>query len=552
MQAVGVLTVHAIALVSLQVLAVPEAVHPELTVRHVVETATGSQAIRLVSDPADDTLYYLNQSGTIYRLTIPPQGAASTELLYTSGDTGVSSPQGFAIGGDGNFYVTGNETQEKNTVATVRRGVLLNAGSEEREWTTVARTVPYPRSDIFDHLVNGIAVSPDSEYLFVNSGSRTDHGELQSNGGMFPGLREAPLTAIFLKIPAAGQDIVLPDDPSALEAAGYLFASGLRNSFDPAFSPEGELFSGENSGDRDDSEEINWIRQGRHYGFPWRMGTNDTPQQFPGYDVEADPLVNHNYPAYMNGFFVDDPTFPPSPGGFTDPVVNRGPDANSFRDASGEVQDASDTGGTISTLTAHRSPLGLVFDVEGALGAEFRRDGFITAWTTGNAAGDSATGPFKDPGEDLLHLTFSKVGNAYEVETRRIVRGFNHPVDAAIVGHRIYVLEHGGSGSVWEVTFPAFEPPPFVRGFINLDDALDLSDAITLLFHLFLGGAVPCRDAADSNDDGSLDIADAIYILSYLFQGAAAPPPPFTVCGEDLTVDENDGDLGCDQAPPCP
>ncbi|MFT7553257.1 MAG: hypothetical protein ACI9BV_003589, partial [Rhodothermales bacterium] len=53
----------------------------------------------------------------------------------------------------------------------------------------------------------------------------------------------------------------------------------------------GDLFGTENAGDCDDSEELNWIREGRHYGFPWRIGTSVTPQQFPGYDPSADPFV---------------------------------------------------------------------------------------------------------------------------------------------------------------------------------------------------------------------------------------------------------------------
>jgi hypothetical protein len=62
------LSLPAIALWSLQVLAVPEAVHPELSVRHIFDTGTGGTAIRLVRDPTDDTLYYLNDSGGVYRL----------------------------------------------------------------------------------------------------------------------------------------------------------------------------------------------------------------------------------------------------------------------------------------------------------------------------------------------------------------------------------------------------------------------------------------------------------------------------------------------------
>jgi glucose/arabinose dehydrogenase len=124
-------------------------------------------------------------------------------------------------------------------------------------------------------------VSPDGRFVYLSSGSRTDHGEVQTSGGRFPGLREVPLTAKIFRLPATASGVVLLDDEAFLTGSGFVFARGVRNSFDPAFNARGDLFSGDNSGDRDDSDELNWLREGGHYGFPWRMGTNDTPQQFP-------------------------------------------------------------------------------------------------------------------------------------------------------------------------------------------------------------------------------------------------------------------------------
>jgi hypothetical protein len=80
----------------------------------------------------------------------------------------------------------------------------------------------------------------------------------------------------------------------------------------------------------------------------------------------------------------------------------------------------------------------------------------------------------------------------------------------------------------------------FVRGDVNHDGAVDLSDPIRTLMILFQGNpdALDCPDAADTNDDGAIDIADPITTLSYLFAGAAAPPPPGPrSCGEDPTQD---------------
>ena len=82
----------------------------------------------------------------------------------------------------------------------------------------------------------------------------------------------------------------------------------------------------------------------------------------------------------------------------------------------------------------------------------------------------------------------------------------------------------------------------FWRGRANTDERYDLSDAVFILGHLFLGSEEPgCLDAADANDDGAIDLSDGIFILQHLFQGGSPPPPPepAAVCpGLDPTVDE--------------
>jgi hypothetical protein len=90
----------------------------------------------------------------------------------------------------------------------------------------------------------------------------------------------------------------------------------------------------------------------------------------------------------------------------------------------------------------------------------------------------------------------------------------------------------------------AFEGMPrFRRGDANTDDVVDLSDAITILSHLFEGTAdIFCADAADTDDNGDLDITDPIVLLRFLFQNGSRPPPPGPdVFGVDPTLDA----LGC-------
>ena len=404
-------------------------------------------ATSLGRDPTTDIRYALKTNGDI---TLVPSGT-----VYTAADHGFSRPSALFIDADGTFYILKRIDLSGYNIATITKGEV-DPSSSERTWFTLAETAPYERCDcIFNHEVNGLVVSPDNRSLFINSGSRTDHGEVQDGNRAFPDLRETALTSVVLRVPTDARDLVLPNNRDALRAQGFLFAEGLRNSYDLAFAPNGDLFAAENGPDRDMAEELNWLREGHHYGFPWRMGLEDTPQQFPDYDPASDFLLPARFTAVREGYYHNDPTYPPPPRDFTDPVINLGPDADAYRDpADGQIKDASEEGVRFATFTAHRSPLGLVFDTDNALDEPFQGDGFVLSWTEGDPDGDDIAGPFNDPSEDLLHLDLAKVGDNYEARVSRIVGGFSNPIDAEIIGNRIYVIEWGGGRGLWEIVLP--------------------------------------------------------------------------------------------------
>ncbi len=98
---------------------------------------------------------------------------------------------------------------------------------------------------------------------------------------------------------------------------------------------------------------------------------------------------------------------------------------------------------------------------------------------------------------------------------------------------------------------PIATEPKLVRGDANGDKLVDITDGISILDFLFLGGRVPpCFDAADADDSGgdSLDISDAVSLFGFLFLGSipALPAPGHETCGPDPTTDG----LGC-AAYPC-
>jgi len=442
----------------------PSVLNTNLQLRLVLNTtnSTGQPSVRIAKDPRNNQLYYLKINGDVFQLQLDSGTNSTSALAYTAADHGLdSNVQGMAIGPDGTIYLTGNliTNQGNSTIAQVMKGVPNGAGG--RVWSLLAQTEPYPLSRSgFDHICNGLAVSPDGSFVYLNSGSRTDHGEVQSTSGLYPDLRETGLTAKIIRLPADGSNLVLTNDINVLRSSGYVFAEGTRNAFSLAFAPNGDFFGTDNGPDRDMSDELNWLRAGAHYGFPWRMGGTDNPQQFPDYNPTNDLLLDSRYTAVQQGDYHNDPTFPLAPAGLVEPVINLGPDATSYRDpTNGLVHVASLSGQTLSTFTAHRSPLGLVFDAAAAIAPPFQRHGFMLSWNEGDPTGNSVAGPFLDPSQDMVDLDLTRLGNTnYQARVTRIIGGFSNPIDAAIISNKVYVIEFGGDQGVWEVTFPPAVP----------------------------------------------------------------------------------------------
>lgn len=429
------------------------------SLRHVVPNAC-----RIAHDPITGNLYYATTSGDIYEVVIPASGPATETLRYSVADHGIPSLQGFAIH-DSVFYLSGNDNSAGTTsIGWVRRGSLNPGGT--RTWSTVATTVPYPlASPGGDHAFSNVAVDPGGLYIFANCGARTHLGEIRDNGGAWPGLREVPITTRLFRFGINATGIVLQNDSAWLDSSGYLYASGLRNPFDIAWDPGGEMFAIDNSGERDDPEELNWIREGKHYGYPWTMGGNENPIQYPGYDVDTDPMVNHGTAGYMNGWFADVPGFPVKPGSLitTEPVKNPGPDADFYREPTGGMNNASDAGGFITTFTTHRSPLGLVFDRSNSLDGVFQGDAFVTSFMPGgDSTGYSPLSPWGspvvplDPSRDILHLSlaYNAGDDNYQLSATRIVEGLRLPVDAVLIDSSLYVIESSSSARLWRIRFP--------------------------------------------------------------------------------------------------
>ncbi|MEO8148192.1 MAG: T9SS type A sorting domain-containing protein [Bacteroidia bacterium] len=439
----------------------PVPLRPDITVGFVKSIPKDISGI--AKDPVTGNLYMINFSGLVYEVKNLGTPGVYDTLLFTDADHGIGSLRGILFD-DSTLFLIGNTLIDSTTtVGKIVRGDLQP--NSLRAWTIVAQTDTYPQSrTAYDHGLSGLVFNPTHDSLYFNSGARTDHGEVQSNGGIYPGVRDVPLTTCIFHIPASAANLLLPDDSTSL--APYIFARGIRNSFELSFTADGDLIGLENAGDRDDPDELNWLREGRHYGFPWAVGGDTNPQQFPGYDPSADAFINKQQHSYINGYFYNDSTFPPPLAGitFTSPALNYGPDADKFRDVNDlTVKDASDMGSPMTTFTPHRCPVGMVMDYDSLLINDLRGDAFMIGYSS---AGDSTglgingLGTLLDSSEDLVHVKLIKniaIDN-YEIYCTRIVAGFHRPVDDCIIGNKIYVVENVRNNQdtayMWEITLP--------------------------------------------------------------------------------------------------
>jgi hypothetical protein len=122
-------------------------------------------------------------------------------------------------------------------------------------------------------------------------------------------------------------------------------------------------------------------------------------------------------------------------------------------------------------------------------------------------------------------LASPPVDNLYSVRNR------SFPVEALFQASIPIAVADGGGQAV-----------RFVRGDVNLDSKVDVTDPVAILNYSFRAGPpLPCLVAADANDDDVLDLSDPIYVLSYLFLGGPGLSAPTEAPGTDPTP----GYLGC-------
>lgn len=446
----------------------PVSLKGDLTVSYFHQLPVNS--VRMVYDSVNHIIYSNTFEGDIYKTQLINGNPQNTTLYINKNEHLIDKMQGLLYYNN-TLYLAGNQT---NVTPNLGKGWLIrcNIGyNGNKTFSNVIETALYASSTtLFDHNLSAICLTKNKDSLLVASGSRTDHGEIKDVNGQFPNLREEPLTTKVFCVPINASNIFLQNDETWLQNSGYVFCNGVRNEFDIALNAKGEVFGVENSGDRDDPEELNLLKKGKHFGFPWRMGGNSTPQQFTPYNPNNDLLLPSNLG--FPGIFYNDPSYPMAPSVvFEEPIQNMGPDANWVRNpVSGVFEQQSN----IATFTSHRSPVGLNFDLDSLLDKPYNASAFVLAYSTGGGAAGYLNAV--DEGADLCQIKFNLNSSTgiYTVNVERLVKSFDQLVDAIFIKNELLVLEQ--FGRVYKVIFPLLSKP-------TADFAVTIDDNCKKKFH---------------------------------------------------------------------
>lgn len=367
-----------------------------LVVREVAKLGppdVDDQPVRVQPHPKTGRFFVLYKNGGIVQ--IDPATGAKRQVLDRSGYFRKEAPSyvqalGFHIAADGLFYVVVNERHDKEKpkrahVAVYRLTDTDGDGVPAKSTEWLGFDHPWGIGP-FNHGACHIATGPDGK-IYLSVGSRTDHGEragkkpdpdLDPNG-------ETPLTACLLRL-----------DPKADPPKPEVFCRGLRNAFGFDWDDQGRLVASENGPDADHPEELNWLREGRHYGFPYRFGNQALPM----------------YPDAV-----------PAPEGLTfeKPIANLGPAAKP-----GE--------GTEYSFDPHCSPSGVSFYRKGTLPAKYEGGFFVARF--GNFLGKTPVG------FDLLHVRLVEKNGETAAEISTVLEKLQRPIDLCQWKGRIYILEY--------------------------------------------------------------------------------------------------------------
>lgn len=205
----------------------------------------GAELPSVVTFGPDGALYLLTVPGKIFRIEDKDsnQTGEAVTLLYDNADGTLVQAVGLA------FYEDKIYISDSGRISTLEDS---DGDGKLDKLTPIVEGLPSLQFP--DHSNNGIVFGPDGK-LYVGVGATSDHSPPKD-----------PLEASVLR---------MNPDGSELE----VFATGFRNPYDLAFSPDGALFTADNNPSEMDAtmrylppEELIFVQQGKDYGFPRSYG----------------------------------------------------------------------------------------------------------------------------------------------------------------------------------------------------------------------------------------------------------------------------------------
>jgi glucose/arabinose dehydrogenase len=175
-----------------------------------------------------------------------------------------------------------------------------------------------------------------------------------------------------------------------------VYSRGNRNPFGFDWDEKGRLIDAENGPMADHPEELNFIQQGKHYGFPYVFGNNEKPD-------------------------YDDALKPPAGSQFEPPIQNLGP--------GGLLGDHS-----LYSFTAHSAPGGMVFYRSGPFPKKYHNSFFLTRF--GNLVN------YNRIGFDLLNIRLEDRDGKLVAHTGRFLDRLGRPLDVCVSDSKLYVVEY--------------------------------------------------------------------------------------------------------------
>jgi hypothetical protein len=249
----------------------------------------------------------------------------------------------------------------------------------------------------FNHGACRIAQGPDGK-IYLGSGSRTDHGEAGEEANISR-VGEAPDPAVPGGPGFRGGDFtasILRFDPARGQQTPEVYSRGNRNPFGFDWDDQGRLIDAEHGPMADHPEELNYIQEGKHYGFPYVFGNNEKP----------------NYP---------DAPKPPEGMKFEPPIKNVGP--------GGLLGDHP-----MYSLAPHSAPGGMIYYRSGELPKKYHGTFFLARF--GNLVN------YNRIGFDVLNIRLEDKDGELTAHTERFLDRLGRPIDLCASGGKLYILEY--------------------------------------------------------------------------------------------------------------